>query len=99
MAALVEDPHVLVTGTPYVDVWQAVRPAVAGIPGLEGPAWPDVPMGEPWKEGVLARIGRPGQHPGEFWRELLGRVTSYADLFPPLVGAVEQLIDFVTEPE
>jgi hypothetical protein len=25
-------------------------------------------------------------------------VSSYADLQPPLVGAVEQLIDFVTEP-
>jgi len=91
-AAAVQQPHVLVTGTPYVDVWQAVRPAVAGID-----AWPDVPMGEPWKEGVLARLGRGGQHPGEFWRELLSRVTTYADLFPPLVGAVEQLIDFVTE--
>jgi hypothetical protein len=92
VAATIQHPHVLVTGTPYVDVWQAVRPAVAGID-----AWPDVPMGEPWKEGVLARIGRTGQHPGEFWRELLASVTTYADLFPPLVGAVEQLIDFVTE--
>ena len=93
VAATVRHPDVLVTGTPYVDVWQAVRPSVAGID-----AWPDVPMGEPWKEGVLARIGRRGQHPGEFWRELLGRVRTYADLHPPLVGAVEQLIDFVTRP-
>jgi len=93
-AAAVEHPHVLVTGTPYVDVWQAVRPSVAGID-----AWPDVPRGEPWKEGVLRRLGRADQHPGEFWRELLGRVRTYADLHPPLVGAVEQLIDFVTEPE
>jgi hypothetical protein len=92
MAAAVRHPHVLITGTPYVDVWQAVRPAVAGID-----AWPDVPMGESWKEGVLARLGRTGQHPGAFWRELLASVSTYADLFPPLVGAVEQLIDFVTE--
>ena len=92
-AAGITDPNVLITGTPYVDVWQAVRPAAAGID-----AWPDVPMGEPWKEGVLARIGRAGEHPGAFWRELLSRVDTYADLFPPLVGAVEQLIDFVTEP-
>ena len=42
-------PHVLVTGTPYVDVWQAVRPTAAGID-----AWPEVPRGEPWKEGVIA---------------------------------------------
>lgn len=91
-AAAVDHPHVLVTGTPYVDVWQAVRPTVAGID-----VWPEVPMGESWKEGVLARIGRRDEHPGAFWRELLGRVTTYADLQTPLVGAVEQLIDFVTE--
>lgn len=92
VAATIDDPNVLITGTPYVDVWQAVRPAVAGIP-----AWPDVPMGEPWKEGVLRRLGRADTHPGAFWKELLGGVTTYADLFPPLVGAVEQLIDFVTD--
>ena len=91
-AATVTDANVLVTGTPYVDVWEAVRPCVAGLD-----AWPQVPMGESWKEGVLARIGRSEVHPGVFWRELLASVTTYADLFPPLVGAVEQLIDFVTE--
>ena len=92
-AAAVDHPHVLVTGTPYVDVWAGIRPALIGVD-----AWPEVPMGESWKEGVLARIGRDGTHPGAFWKELLGAVTSYADLFPPLVGAVEQLIDFVTDP-
>ncbi len=93
IAATVDHPHVLVTGTPYIDVWQGIRPSVAGID-----AWPDVPMGESWKEGVLRRIGRADTHPGEFWRALLSNVSTYADLFPPLVGAVEQLIDFVTEP-
>ena len=86
------DPDVLVTGTPYVDVWQAVKPQRIGLD-----AWPEVPMGESWKQGVLARIGRAGQHPGAFWRELLGAVETYADLEPPFVGAVEQLIDFLTE--
>lgn len=90
VAAAVRHPHVLVTGTPYVDVWQAVRPKAAGIE-----AWPSVPKGEPWKEGVIARLGVRAT-PGEFWRMLLGRVRSYADLDPTLVGAVEQLIDFVT---
>ena len=94
VAGSITDPDVLVTGTPYVDVWEAVRPSLIGLE-----RWPEVPMGEPWKEGVLARIGRGGQPPGVFWRELLGRVSSYADLFPPLVGAVEQLLDFVTEPD
>jgi hypothetical protein len=72
-------------------VWQGIKPKVAGIA-----AWPDVPMGRPWKEGVLAAIGVTGE-PGAYWKQLLGRVGTYADLEPPLVGAVEQLIDFVTE--
>lgn len=92
MARVVEHPHVLVRGTPYVDVWQAVRPKAAGIH-----AWPDVPKGQPWKEGVLAALGID-QAPGAYWRTLLGRVTSYADLEPSLVGAVEELIDFVASP-
>jgi hypothetical protein len=91
LAASVRHPHVLVTGHPYVDVWQGIKPKAAGID-----AWPDVPMGQPWKEGVLARLGVAGET-GAFWKQLLGRVGSYADLEPPLVGAVERLIDFVTE--
>ena len=90
VAAAVRHPHVLVTGTPYIDVWQAVRPRAAGID-----AWPVVPKGEPWKEGVIARLGVRAT-PGEFWRSLLGKVSTFADLDPTLVGAVEELIDFVT---
>ena len=90
-ASEVRHPHVLVTGTPFVDVWAAVRPSAIGIE-----AWPDVPRGVPWKAGVLDALGIAA-HPGEFWRTLLGSVRSYADLDPALVGAVEQLIDFVTE--
>jgi hypothetical protein len=90
LAASVAGPHVLVTGTPYVDVWQAVKPAVVGIP-----AWPDVPRGEDWKAGVCARLG---VDPARMWPTILASVRSYADLEPALVGAVERLIDFVTEP-
>jgi hypothetical protein len=92
VAAAVRHPHVLVTGTPYVDVWQAVRPKAAGIA-----AWPVIPPGRPWKEGVMEALGESGTT-GEFWRRLLGKVRTFADLDPTLVGAVEQLIDFVTEP-
>jgi hypothetical protein len=92
LAATVADPNVLVTGHPYVDIWQAVKPRVLGID-----AWPEVPRGEPWKEGVLARLGIT-EEPGRFWRQLLGRVSSWTDLETPLIGAVEELIDFVTEP-
>ena len=90
LAASVADPHVLVTGTPFVDVWQAVKPAVVGIP-----AWPEVPRGEDWKTGVCARLGL---NPATMWPRILAAVGSYADLEPALVGAVERLIDFVAEP-
>jgi hypothetical protein len=91
-SAMASSPDVLVTGHPYVDVWQAVKPQVLGIE-----AWPEVPRGEPWKEGVLARLGIDAE-PGRFWRDLLGKVRSWTDLEPPLIGAVEELIDFVTDP-
>jgi hypothetical protein len=91
LAAGVEGPDVLVTGTPYVDVWEAVRPAAVGLS-----AWPEVPRGEDWKTGVCRRLGVGD--PPLMWRRVLSSVRSYADLEPALVGAVERLIDFVTEP-
>nr|WP_083977203.1 DUF3097 domain-containing protein [Herbidospora sakaeratensis] len=90
IAAQVAGPHVLVTGHPFVDVWQAVKPAVLGIG-----AWPEVPRGIPWKEGVIAALGWR-MEPPDAWRHILGRVNSYADLEPELLGRVEELIDFVT---
>jgi hypothetical protein len=86
------DPHVLVTGHPYVDVWQAVRPGVVGIE-----AWPVVPRGLPWKEGICAALN--WGEPADGWRRILSRVRSYKDLETPLIGAVERLIDFVTTGE
>ena len=90
-AAAVTSEHVLVTGHPYVDVWQAVRPAAVGIA-----AWPEVPMGTPWKEGVCAALGTGD--PRAFWRQILAPIGSWTDLETPLVNAVERLIDFVTDP-
>lgn len=81
---------VLVVGHPYVDVWQAVRPATAGID-----AWPVIAPGRPWKEGVCAALGW-GDDTGRAWRSLLARVHDYTDLEPALLGRVEELIDFVT---
>ncbi|GAA3034535.1 DUF3097 domain-containing protein [Streptosporangium longisporum] len=92
IAAQVSSPHVLVVGHPFVDVWQAVRPQVLRIP-----AWPSVPRGVPWKEGVVAALGW-NVETGEAWRRILGSVTTYADLEPDLLGPVEELIDFVTIP-
>ena len=91
IVAAVTSPYVLVTGHPYVDVWQAVRPEVLGVA-----AWPRVPRGQPWKEGVCAALGVAD--PGEMWRFILSRVDSFRDVETPLIGAVERLIDFVTTP-
>ena len=96
-AAAGRDPNILVVGHPYIDVWAAVKPARLGLA-----AWPDVPRGQPWKEGVLRRIGWPASTPQDVaaaWRRILRAVTSYADLEPELLGRVEELIDFVTAPE
>ncbi|WP_291313595.1 DUF3097 domain-containing protein [Corynebacterium sp. UBA2622] len=85
-------PHVLVTGHPYIDIWAAVKPSSVGIP-----AWPEVPYGEDWKTGVCSRLG--WSDPREGWRRVYGSVSSFRDLDYTLIGAVERLIDFVTNPD
>jgi hypothetical protein len=90
IAAEVSGPHVLVTGHPYVDIWQAVRPAAAGID-----AWPDIPPGQAWKPAVCAALDRTD--PARFWRDILARIEDYRDLETPLINAVERLIDHVTD--
>ncbi|MGH4025807.1 MAG: DUF3097 domain-containing protein [Pseudonocardiaceae bacterium] len=91
----VRSEDVLVTGHPYVDIWQAVRPAALGIRH-----WPEVPRGESWKEGVCRALGwvdRAGvPDPAAGWCRVLGAVAGFRDLEPALLGAVEHLIDFVT---
>ena len=88
----IRDANVLVTGHPYVDVWQAVKPAAVGIR-----AWPSVPRGMPWKEGICAALGWGETYEG--WQRVLSAVSGFRDLETPLIGAVERLIDFVTDPE
>jgi len=80
---------VLVTGHPYVDIWQAVKPTALGIA-----RWPVIPRGTEWKAGVCAALGV--SEPREMWRRVLGSVNSFADVEVPLLRAVEELIDFVT---
>jgi hypothetical protein len=92
IAVGVRSPDVLVVGHPFVDIWAAVRPSAVGIA-----RWPDVPPGQPWKEGVLRALGWPPEVPAA-WQRILRSVTSYADLEPELLGRVEELIDFVTAP-
>jgi hypothetical protein len=81
--------YVHVTGHPYVDVWQAVKPRAVGIA-----EWPRVPKGIDWKTGVCAALGV--SDPREMWRRVLAGVDGFADVEVPLLRAVEELIDFVT---
>ena len=88
--------NVLIVGHPYVDVWQAIRPAVLGID-----AWPVIPRGVDWKTGILTAFGWPHETKEDIglgWQKLLGAVRSYADLEPSLLGRVEEVIDFLTVP-
>jgi hypothetical protein len=88
--------HVLVVGHPFVDVWAGVRPDRLGLD-----AWPEVPRVVEWKHGVCEALGWPHADQADIaraWQQILGRVTSYADCEPALLGRVEELIDFVTQP-
>jgi hypothetical protein len=96
--AVAAGPHgsfVSVLGHPFIDIWQAVKPARLGIA-----AWPTVARGTDWKHGVCEALGWPHESQEDIaaaWQRILGSVRTYADLEPALLGPVEQLIDFVTD--
>ncbi|WP_419994832.1 DUF3097 domain-containing protein [Streptomyces boninensis] len=92
IAAEVTSTHALVVGHPYIDIWEAVKPSSVGIT-----AWPRVPHGQDWKTGVCRALGWP-ENTGAAWQRILSSVHSYRDLDPALLGRVEELIDFVTQP-
>jgi hypothetical protein len=86
--------NVLIVGHPYVDVWQSVKPARLNLS-----AWPTIPRSIEWKHGICEALGWPHEEQADIaraWQRILGRVRTYADLEPALLGRVEQLIDFVT---
>jgi hypothetical protein len=91
IVAAVDNPYVLVTGHPYIDIWQAVKPERVGLR-----EWPVVPRGQSWKEGICAAVGV--REPADMWRRILASVHSYKDVETPLINSMERLIDFVTEP-
>lgn len=94
IAAEVRGKHVLVVGHPYVDVWQAVKPARLGLG-----AWPAIPRDVEWKHGICAALGWPHETSEDVaaaWQRILGRVRGYGDLEPELLAGVEEIIDFVT---
>ena len=89
--------HVLVVGHPFVDIWQGVTPKALGIR-----AWPTVPRSVEWKHGICEAFGWPHAEQADIaraWKRILSRVNTYTDLEPVLLGRVEHLIDFVTEPQ
>lgn len=86
--------HTLVVGHPFIDIWQAVKPARLGIS-----AWPVIPKGVDWKQGVCRALEWPHTEQADIaraWQRILGRVRDWNDLEPALIGRVEELIDFVT---
>ncbi|QKS18374.1 DUF3097 family protein, partial [Curtobacterium sp. Csp2] len=89
--------HVLVVGHPFVDVWQSVKPSRLGLT-----EWPTIPRSIEWKKGILQHLGWPADEQADVaraWQRILGQVRTFADLEPQLLGRVEELIDFVTEPK
>ncbi|GAA1985725.1 DUF3097 family protein [Microbacterium pumilum] len=88
--------HLKIVGHPWIDVWQCVTPQALGIP-----QWPEVPRGTEFKVGVCRALGWPARDQADIaraWQRILGAVSSYRDLEPALLGRVEELIDYVTEP-
>jgi hypothetical protein len=88
--------HTLVVGHPFVDIWQAVKPARLGLS-----EWPVIPRSIEWKHGICQALGWPHADQGEIaaaWRRIRGQVRDWTDLDAALIGRVEELIDFVTRP-
>ena len=86
--------HVRIVGHPFVDVWQCVTPQTMGIE-----RWPEVPRSIEWKVGICRAFGWPAEDQADIaraWQRILGRVTTFRNLEPALLGRVEELIDFTT---
>src|SRR3954466_16246317 len=95
--AIRRGPHganVHIVGHPFIDIWQAVKPARLGLK-----EWPTIPRSIEWKKGVCQHLGWPHRDQADIaraWQHILSKVKSYDDLEPELLGRVEELIDFVT---
>ena len=88
--------HTLVVGHPFIDIWQAVKPARLGLQ-----TWPTIPRSQDWKHGICGALGWPHRDQADIaaaWQRIRGRVRDWTDLEPELIGRVEELIDFVTQP-
>ena len=89
--------NTLVVGHPFVDIWQAVKPARLGLR-----QWPTIPRSVEWKHGICEALGWPHADQADIaraWQRIRGQVRDWNDLEPALIGRVEELIDFVTAPQ
>ena len=87
--------YVMVTGHPFVDIWQAVKPERVGLA-----EWPTIPRNLEWKHGICQALNLPHDSQADIaaaWQAILQRVRSWTDLETPLLTKVEELIDFVTQ--
>lgn len=94
IVAEVSSENVLVTGHPFVDIWEAVRAERVGLA-----EWPQIPRDVEWKVGISRALGRPANDQADIaatWAWILHRVRDWRDLDPALPREVERLIDFVT---
>ncbi len=94
IAASISNPHVLIVGHPFVDVWQSVKPERLGVD-----RWPTIDRSVEWKHGICEAFGWPHDSQADIaraWKHILSRVGSWTDLDPAFLGRVEELIDFVT---
>ena len=67
--------NTLVVGHPYVDIWQAVKPARVGLA-----AWPTVPRTVEWKHGICEALGWPHGNQADIaqaWRRIRGSVRDW----------------------
>ncbi len=86
---------VMIKGHPYVDVWQAVKPARVGLK-----VWPEIPRSIEWKHGICDVLRLPHRDQADIaaaWQSILATVRSWSDLERPMLTCVEELIDFVTQ--
>ena len=74
--------HTLVVGHPFVDIWQAVKPARLGLS-----EWPVIPRGTDWKHGICAGAGLAARRPGRHRRRVASHPREGPRLDRPRRGA------------
>ena len=70
-------------GHPYVDIWQAVKPARVGLS-----EWPTVPRTIEWKHGTCAALGWPHRDQADIARAV---AFAKASPFPTLASALDDV--------